>query len=385
MFKPSSLGSWLQDPVFTFERHWRVLAEEPGLGRGPGDTFQEEAAQTIYDNRGGYVAGRGGTGKSWLLELIKKRFLTAGWTEAQIDVIAFTHVQAANVEGDTVLHHLHAKVKCKRHLIIVDESSQIPLRLWAALACFRFTGSTLVVLGDVDGQLPPIADRHREELWSGIDRSRFMHELCGGLRVELHKFRRGGDQAHFDFTGSIYPRTGIILEQALDRAREKYPVRRPDIDADTTLCVSNRCRIAINARINAHRAPADAILVKADPEDEAQQDMRLWPGLVLQACKTDRKHFRNALRYKVLAVDAEVCSLVRINDNAEQLGDHLTIPTIMVPSVLRLCFAITYDSSQARTLLGNVRLTQTDHTHMTLRRLIVGLGRAPEGSQLEVE
>ena len=58
---------------------------------------------------------------------------------------------------------------------------------------------------------------------------------------------------------------------------------------------------------------------------------------------------------------------------------------IMVPGVLRLCLAITYDSSQPRTLLGHVRLTQTDHAHMTLRRLIVGLGRAPEGSQLEVE
>ena len=81
------------------------------------------------------------------------------------------------------MHHLHAKVKCKRHLIIVDESSQIPLRLWAALACFRFTGSIFVVLGDVEGQLPPIADRHREELWSTIDRSMIDYMAPGEVIV----------------------------------------------------------------------------------------------------------------------------------------------------------------------------------------------------------
>jgi hypothetical protein len=61
------------------------------------------------------------------------------------------------------------------------------------------------------------------------------------------------------------------------------------------------------------------------------------------------------------------------------------MPTPEVPKKLRLTYAITYDSSQARTLYGRVRLVQTDHMHMTLRRLIVGLGRAPEGSQIEVE
>ena len=61
------------------------------------------------------------------------------------------------------------------------------------------------------------------------------------------------------------------------------------------------------------------------------------------------------------------------------------LPTQNVPGLMRLTYAITYDSSQSRTLYGTVRLAQTDHSKMTLRKLIVGLGRAPEGSQLEVE
>ena len=258
----------------------------------------------------------------------------------------------------------------------------VPLRLWAALANFKFTGSRFVVLGDVAGQLPPIADRHREELWATIDESRFMHELCGGLRVELHKFRRGGDQDHFDLVGRIYPSTGTTLEEALEKVRTAYPVRRPLEQCDTLLCVSNKCRIALNERLNRFHAKADAILVKSDG---GEQDMKLWPGITLQAAVTDRKHLKNALRYQVLEVTEETCSLARVNDEGKGVGEQFTMPTPEVPKKLRLTYAITYDSSQARTLYGHVRLVQTDHMHMTLRRLIVGLGRAPAGIQLEVE
>ena len=40
------------------------MDEPAGLGRGTDDTFQEEAAAAIFKYLGGYVAGRGGVGKS---------------------------------------------------------------------------------------------------------------------------------------------------------------------------------------------------------------------------------------------------------------------------------------------------------------------------------
>ena len=94
------------------------MGEEPGLGRGPDHTFQEDAAERIAQNGfQGYVAGRGGTGKSakdhGVLDKVKNKAEAAGWT---VDVLAFTHVQAANVDGHTILHHLHAKAKTKRTL-----------------------------------------------------------------------------------------------------------------------------------------------------------------------------------------------------------------------------------------------------------------------------
>ncbi len=77
--------------------------------------------------------------------------------------------------------------------------------------------------------------------------------------------------------------------------------------------------------------------------------------------------------------------MARVDDLGMVVGDSFTMITSDVPQKMRLTYASTYDSAQARTLYGNVRLTQTDHQHMTLRRLIVGLGRVPEGSQMEVE
>ncbi len=205
--------------------------------------------------------------------------------------------------------------------------------------------------------------------------------LVGGLRVELCKYRRGDDQVHFDFVGSIYPPTS--LDEALAKAREEYPIRRSDLEAATTLCVTNRCRIAVNGRINKHVAPADAILVKCDGKDESAQDMLLWPGIVLQAATTDRKHLKNALRYTVQSV-TDTVELAKVDDECKVVGEPFSMVTAEVPQKLRLTHAITYDSSQARTLYGNVRLTQTSHPRMNLRRLIVGLGRAPLAKQLEV-
>jgi hypothetical protein len=121
--------------------------------------------------------------------------------------------------------------------------------------------------------------------------------------------------------------------------------------------------------------------------------MLLWPGIVLQSATTDRKNLKNALRYMVQSVTESPESpesltgtvLVKVDDECKVIGEPFSMVTAEVPQKLRLTHAITYDSSQARTLYGTVRLTQTSHPRMNLRRLIVGLGRAPLGEQLEVE
>ena len=216
-----------------------------------------------------------------------------------------------------------------------------------------------------------------------------MHGLTRGLRIELEKFRRRdgdrpGDYRHFEFVGSIYPGK-VSFEEALARARERYPSMKGDFNG-TTLVATNRQRVAINEEVNRRLAPPDAILVKATPNPKAAsqpQDAYLWPGLILASATTDRRHLKNGLRYRIISLEQDV-SLERVNDEGEAKSEPFTMTREEVVRDLRLQHAITYDSSQARTITGPLRLDQTWHKHFSHRRLIVGLGRAPEGAQVEV-
>lgn len=400
---PDALGNWLHEPRFLYERHWRFISEPEGIGDcSEHDTFQDEVAKLIFENQGGYVSGRGGCGKSQLIEKLKVLFEAAKY---RCDMTGFTHVQAANINGVTVLHDLWKNIKCKRRVLIIDEASQLPLHLWSVIATLNYVGCKIVVLGDFEGQLPPIADRTRMDLWKKIPGSPFMHDLCNGLHIKMQKIRRGnppgtGDFAHYEFTGSIYPplsssaadENTTLLHEALVAARARYPRRNDEHDEHppgaTILTITHILRVGLNAKYNKLLAPANAVHVPYLGGDVGAQPMLLWEDMVLQSAVTDKNTkipLLNGLRYKVCSVSADITQLVQVNDTAEAIKEPFEMATKDVPRKLRLTYAITYDSAQARTLHGGVLLTQTDHQHFTLRRLIVGLGRAPLGSDVQVE
>ena len=164
-----------------------------------------------------------------------------------------------------------------------------------------------------------------------------------------------------------------------------YGERRSDTPTQgrrfqTFLTATNKKRKALNATHNQRLAPPTAIQVKYSGQEPKAQDMRLWPVLILQAAATNREcALQNALRVEVSTVDQQQCTLLR------EGGAPLTIPVQQVPTYFRLVHAITYDSSQARTLFNGIKLTELDHPHTSLRRLIVGLGRSPKGEDVQVE
>jgi hypothetical protein len=217
-----------------------------------------------------------------------------------------------------------------------------------------------------------------------------MHTLCRGLRVELHNFRRGGDMAHYDFVGSLYPRFGKTLEDALQEARERYPAFGNSFKG-TTLVVDHRCRIRVNSDVNRWLSSShEYTVVEAGPSTHCianqPQDMRLWRGIIAMAmCKSSDAMLRNGLRYQVLDWVGNDFQLARVDDDAQRIGEPFVIGKDVVAEKLRLTHALCYFSAQARTIRGPLRLAQTDHEHFSLRHLIVGLGRAPDGSCVEVE
>ena len=385
-FKSKSYGNWYLNPRFKYERYWSEIIEEEGVGTcDENDTFQMEVAKAIVKNRGGLVTGCGGSGKSKILEYVEKGFKEEGFATEKC---AFTHTASANVDGETILRELHKNAQTKRRVFLVDEGSMVSIRLWAALQTLQFTGAVFVVFGDWDGQLSPISDRDIQEIWKQLPTSDFMHQLVNGLHVQVNKYRRGTDVDHYNFVKSIYPRDNAEdLHSALIRARLRYPVKFSRFTG-TTLCLTNKCRVAINERVNQLLAPAEHKLIKVTPNRRAAktpQDMRIWPGIVLMGACTDNANVKNAIRYKVLEVTEQSARLVQVNDKDEHIGKEYELTHTEIGQKLLLSHAITYDSSQARTIYGPLLLTQTSHRNMTLRRLIVGLGRSPSGEHVEVE
>ena len=77
--------------------------------------------------------------------------------------------------------------------------------------------------------------------------------------------------------------------------------------------------------------------------------------------------------------------LIQLDRNDREAGLSFKKTKAEVAAKLRLTHAVTYFSSQARTIRGSLRLSDTSHGRFTLRHLIVGLGRAPNGCDVEVE
>ena len=99
---------------------------------------------------------------------------------------------------------------------------------------------------------------------------------------------------------------------------------------------------------------------------------------------------KNGVRYRVVAItdegDGDPCfELIQVNDEGTEIGASFVMDKRELGSKMRLTHAITYFSSQARTIVSGLRLAQTDSKLFTLRHLIVGLGRAPIGADVQVE
>ena len=160
-----AFGYWSTNAPFKQKCWWKSIDEPEEVGRGPEDTFQNDVADAIVKNRGGYVDGRGGTGKSYLIKLLVEKFEAAGFVDivkdkkgelikkSRVHCVAFTHVASQNIEGQTLLHELHRHARSKRLVIIVDEAGLVPLSMWSLLLNLKFTGNIVVALGDFGGQL----------------------------------------------------------------------------------------------------------------------------------------------------------------------------------------------------------------------------------------
>ena len=209
------------------------------------------------------------------------------------------------VGGKTIQHYL---CKYRKHggspkpgtIVVLDECSEIQLHTLAILAQWKLMGVRFLILGDFDGQLPPIFDKWANAMDRlDIRESQFLYDLVGGLHIKLTTYRRGTDIELFRRYVQLYKYADLkparvrgrynedyyITQQLVEKVRETYPMHDGEIDIH--LVPSHKKRMEINALVNKIEAAKrdNAVLIpchgKLHGAQMQPQTMYIWEGMEL--------------------------------------------------------------------------------------------------------
>ena len=149
--------------------------------------------------------------------------------------------------------------------------------------------------------------------------------------------------------------------------------------AQVNLVISHKRRVSINAKIQARRLreerPADVLCLTAYKQSVANvsQPMVLWKGVPLTAV-LDGLSKCGIYNSQLLTVQG--WSDKDIEVVCQEGGQKYTVTYEFCRRSLRLAYAMTYASIQARTCQGTVALWDTKHSKFSRRHLVMGLSRA---------
>ena len=222
--------------------------------------------------------------------------------------------------------------------IFVDEVSLLPLDALGNLARLTLTGAKFVLFGDYEGQFESISDR-----WSvssgRLQQSQLLRDMVKSLWVKLTTYRRGDDEALFDFYYGLY-NSNETLTTMVARAKNNFPACS---DPDLVLCISHNKRILINKRMNESRAPDTAVEVCVTEEIQGTtcqpQNMFIWTGMELIGCPRGRGR-----KYEV--VQGVVYTLLYVGRfcvlrmRPEYGDEEIEVPLEKIPYLLRLTHAM---------------------------------------------
>ena len=391
---------------------WRILKEEDG-GEDPQAYFAEE----IFKNGGGLLNCVGGTGKTWLVNLLEEKLQKAAekaGRKIRFLPMALRHASKALLpNGDTVAHALHqfAKLQAKEGFEIwapIDEAGEISLSLWERIARWKLAGWKFVVCGDFRGQLLPMFDRWGDVMRAkNIAKSRFMYDLVNGLSCQLSTCRRcPDDKPHFDLVMALYDKRYFSPGQSVDdksfrkdlsHALADYmSIFKPDGSVpDLAATMSHKNRVLMNALINRIQSDRQEnkhwiswqSVIKGSTMQP--QSCYIWPGIVMTGCTrgVNGQGIVNGLNYVVQEFDDKHVRLTVHPDFVSE-GEEvkpITLKWQEFVSTLRLTHALPYVYYQGRTVREKtLLLMNVDSPHFTMRHLILGLGRVSKSEFVKI-
>ena len=153
-----------------------------------------------------YLQGYGGTRRTHCAKRLAAELRNRG---NKVICTSYTHMAAQNIAvpgcNNGTLHHCLHKNRGFRGYAIIDEVSQIPLVLWAAILKWQLSGARFIMLGDFRSQFGPTFNLWRQQHTQGnVEDAQFFMRLCKYNRVNFTTYRRGNNLQFFKlYTGMV--------------------------------------------------------------------------------------------------------------------------------------------------------------------------------------
>jgi len=237
------------------------------------DDFSGIVEDIIMSDKSWYLKGRGGCGKTHLVNMLKQRLKE---DNKHFKVLAPTNKAANLIDGGTIHKFVKSISKIKDYTvdyIFVDEISMVQeiFYNWFIFLKRLKPNIKFIIAGDFN-QLLPVADRVEDV---DYENSRALFELVDGNILHLSECRRA-DKEYFKLTD---PKNVMSLNKEDFNNEEQL----------LNLCYTNKTRKSINAyymnKISKikKKNKATVIDVKGLEYDDRSQDMKLYAKLPIIA------------------------------------------------------------------------------------------------------
>lgn len=335
------------------------------------DDYSALAETIVKSNKGCLILGPAGTGKTYLINEIKKHLENM---EAKFKCVAPTNKATLLMNGETLHKFSYSLLNSKKQLkkyksikyLMVDEISMVQEIFYQVLMMLKHYNPDLklIVVGDF-GQLPPVNDRVNK----CYENSRALWELVDGNKLELTKCKRS-DDTHFNNCMNVRNGKPIDLEK-FSYKQETY----------LNIAFTNNRRKEINetcmTRFLEETKPETTITFEALPYDKNSQEITVCKGAPVIA-RVNQKSLD--------IVNNEVFTVIKINDDTitvyNEIKNEIEIPTEKFNKTFYLAFCITIHKSQGATF--NEKYTIHEWNKQNRKMKYVALSRATDEKNIQI-
>ena len=350
------------DDFSAFDLPWDVQNDYEG-------SAEAEAATLIDSGTSMHIDGRGGTGKTYLLNCIQ-----AELTKRGLKYTAFspTNKGARLIAGNTI-HSLYYKYQSNRRklfsimekidYIFIDEISMMVVEFYQLFTLIKrsFPNMKFIIAGDF-AQLAPVKDS-----WDGdYKNSAALNVLCDGRRVQLTTCRRA-DARLFELCGDV----SKVRPEEFAATTPTY--KNLAYCHDTRIKVNRDCMRRFLDEFGS--AP---VAIPHNPKNPKTQDVLLTKGMPVIAHTTSKKlGILNSQTFKITNLNA---SSITVSDG----GEPIKICTDDFHKFFYLGFCITIHASQGETYSDPYTIYDWRHPRFCERARYVALSRGTSIHNIQI-